>query len=150
MYFQQAVALTEPLGSTSRMAQSMNWLMIALARLGHYQQAKAEGLQALRLAQSVQAWPVVLDILSNMAYMVLAQNQEEALAIMLLKLVEQHPATDERVRWRCQRELENLAEQVAKAVFASAQAQGEIAHLENTIDSLIASLQALAQPTIKA
>ncbi len=108
--------------------------------------------QALQIAQEIQFTPLILTILSTIAYLMQQINRTEQ-GVMLLALVANHSATDHETKTAVQRRLQQCQTKIDPALFAAAVQEGEQLDLETAVASAQVHLStpiAVVQPPAHA
>jgi hypothetical protein len=119
-YFQKAVEVERTLPFSSSLAQTLNWLAYVHARCqDDRDQAKIHLQEALVVMHDIQEPTIIGDLLSTIAEHIYLPEGQLTDAVELATLILEHPATDVRIRDRCEKVLARVA--LPTAVFAAAQ-----------------------------
>jgi DNA-binding SARP family transcriptional activator/predicted ATPase len=138
-HYQKSLSIKRDLGHQAGIATTLTNLGETATTLGELDQAAAYFKEALSLAMSVQAVPLVLEVLVCYAVLLIEQG-EVGVVIELLSLSQTHPASRHETRQRAEELLEGLEAGGLTDVFASAQARGQALKLEAVVEEILGGI----------
>ncbi len=142
--FQQSLDLYADLNDRGGLATSHKGLGQVAHAMQDFPSASTRFRQALQIAAEIQFWPLLCSILVDAAAL-LGDLGQQALAVALLTLVQQHPSSDHETRNQAQQWLDAYEVEMVTTDFAAAVERGTQWKLDRALATLQTELSAATE-----
>ncbi len=132
----ESLAAFRDLGNQWGIVRAVCGLGAVACALGDYRECRAHLREALPAAMEIQALPLALDCLVEMADLLAREGAHER-ALELLALAVHHPATDRDFRGEAEGLLIQLQAKLAPTVVAAAQARARTRTVEEVVEEAL-------------
>ncbi len=139
-YHLESLALRKEIGDQWGIIISHNNLGSTALAMGKIREAEQHLHQALELAMKINAQPLALDALVELA-LILKQRGKEDRALELATLIAHHPATEDHTRARAKEFVAHLSARLSPSAAAAAQERGTKRKIEEVVEEMMKGIQ---------
>ena len=131
-----SLAIAKKLAYQRGVTQSLNVLGNVAFAQGKYQEARQYLYEALKLTQDMNAAPMMLDILTGLAHLLVVDGQKER-AIELLIFPLNHAASKKETKIKAHRLFSKLTPQLPRQIIETAQQKSKAVQLEEFVAEIL-------------